>query len=401
MVQEASQAPAATANGASHYDVVVVGTSPMCVIAALAERADGKRVLMVDGAEEVGGTWKTTELLGYSNVELGCHELDAIRSVYQLFDHLGIPMGVMDPQPAYISVEPRYFPKRLLYHQRWIRELYDVLTGRSNFDLHWVDPNSLKSRIRAFLRVGRQASRSLRGLNRPAMYPPNGAIDIVRRLDELAREAGVEIRCETWLSEVAIDRSDNLVRFKLNGADTTANAVHLTSSSNVGPIQDGSERIEMSPAGNCWQTLYLSLHDCPKPPFSYTVFTNPKLLERASDLSRYAVPSQETPDARLIALTIQETAPETEETAVEALRQLKAMGLINAEARLEAFTYLPYHFTRIDEWKRREVEQKLQPLISLHETTLLTPSINRLMKRGRFAELLARASECSRAGARA
>jgi hypothetical protein len=175
--------------------------------------------------------------------------------------------------------------------------------------------------------------------------------------------------------------------------------MHLTSSSNVGPIRDGEEYVDMAPVDTCWQTLYLSLLDCPKPPFTYTVFTNPKLLQRASDLSRYAVPSKDTPNARLIALTIDEAAPETEETAVEALRQMKAMGLLNAEARLEGFTYLPYSFTRVDEWRRREIEDKLQPLISLHETSLLTPSINNLLKRGNYRELIGQVCERSRAGA--
>ena len=83
-MQEAERAPTRPEEVEADYDSVIIGTSPMCMVAALVERAQGKRVLMVDGADSVGGTWKVTELLGYSNVELGCHELDAIRPVYKL-----------------------------------------------------------------------------------------------------------------------------------------------------------------------------------------------------------------------------------------------------------------------------------------------------------------------------
>ena len=398
MTPAASPVPTETESTASLYDAVIVGTSPMSMIAALAERVAGKRVLMVDGADEVGGTWKTTELLGYSNVELGCHELDAIKSVYRLLEDLGIPLAVMDPQPVFVSVEPSYFPRQLVFHHRWVRELHDVLSGRANYDLYWVDKRSVKSRLRGALRVGRQATRALRGVSHPAKYPPNGAMDIVRRLDDLARRSGVEIQLATWLSDIVIDREANLVRFKLNGTETLARTMHLTSSTNVGPIRDGDSEIDLAPGATCWQTLYLSLLDCPKPPFTYTVFTNPKLLQRASDLSRYAIPSVERPNARLIALTIDETAPENEETAWDALRQMKAMGLINSEARLEGFTYLPYSFTRIDEWRRREVERQLEPLISLHESSLLTPSINNLLKHDNFRERIALVCERARNG---
>ncbi len=398
MVQQQTRAPISSSQTPDHYDVVILGTSPMSMIAALAEQAGGKRVLMVDGAESVGGTWKVTELLGYSNVELGCHELDAIRPVYKLLEDLGIPLSVMEPQPVFVSVEPSYFPRRLVFHHRWVRELHDVIAGKSNYDLYWVDKHSVKSRLRAAMRAGRQASRALRGISHPAKYPPNGAMDIVQRLDDLARNLGVEIRCSTWLSNIVIDRDANLVRFKLNNVETTASKMHLTSSSNVGPIADGEETIDLAPFDTCWQTLYLSLHDCPKPPFTYTVFTNPKLLQRASDLSRYAVPSQETPNARLIALTIDEKAPESEETAIEALRQMKEMKLINPEARLEGFTYLPYSFTRVDEWRRHELDEKLEPLISLHESSLLTPSINNLLKKENYREMIDRVRERIRVG---
>jgi hypothetical protein len=390
MVREASLVTPTSPEDPEHFDVIVAGTSPMCMVTALAERADGKRVLVVDGADEVGGTWKTTELLGYTNVELGCHQLDAIRAVYRLFEDLGIPLAVMEPQPILVSVEPSYFPRRLVFHHRWLRELHDVFSGTTNYDLYWVDKRSMKSRLRGALRAGRQASRALRGGRRPAKYPPNGAMDIVRRLDDLARQAGIEIRLATWLSDIALDRDSDLVRFRLNGVMTTASRVHLTSSSNIGPIVDGDDVVDVNTVDSCWQTLYLSLVDCPKPPFSYAVFTNPKLLHRASDLSRYALPSEDVPDARLIALTINEDAPETESTAIEALLRMQECGLIDRNARLRDFTYLPYSFTRIDEWNGKELENRLRPLISLHETSLLTPSVNNLMRRGNYRELMAR-----------
>jgi hypothetical protein len=396
MTTVASPAPTETQSRAGLYDAVIVGTSPMCMIAALAERAAGKRVLMVDGASEVGGTWKTTELLGYSNVELGCHELDAIKPVYALFESLGIPLITMDPQPFYISNEPRYFPRSLQFHNRWIRELHDLIRGRMSYDLDWTQASTLKTRFRTALRVGRQASRAIRGTNRPALYPPNGAMEIVGKLDELVRTAGIEIRLSTWLTDVEIDRAAEIVRFKLNGVEASAAVLHLTSSSNMNGVLDGEEQVELAGQPTCWQTLYLSLENCPKPPFTYLVFYNPKLLHRASDLSRYAIPGPEAAGTRLIALTIDENAPESEETAREALLQMQDLNLLDKAARLRDFAYLPYRFTRIDEWKCRELDHRLAPFVQVHVTNVLTPSINNLLKRGNFRALLEQAGTRTR-----
>jgi hypothetical protein len=72
---------------------------------------------------------------------------------------------------------------------------------------------------------------------------------------------------------------------------------------------------------------------------------------------------------------------------------MQDLRLLDATARLRDFAYLPYRFTRIDEWRCRELDRRLEPFVSVHVTNVLTPSINNLMKRGNFRELLARVAE--------
>ncbi len=380
-----------------HFDAVVVGSSPVCYVTALAEEAEGKRVLMVDAAESVGGTWKTIDMLGFSNVELGCHEIDADQGSYSLMTRLGVPLSVMRPQPSIYSTSPRFFPKRISFKNRWIRDFYDVATGTKNYDLPWSKTNTVKTRLRAFYRVTRYALRSWKPGNFPAKYPPGGAMQIISRLDTLAREAGVEVRCLTRIANIALDRDAGVVRFELNGEPATASILHLTSHSTVGLIADGDRQIDLNPARNLWQTLYLVLSDCGPVDFAYLVMAKPKLIHRASDLSRYAVPGPGRENTRLIALTIEETSTETESTAREALRQMQAWGLIRRQARLDDYAFLPYHFTRVNEYERPDLERALDPFIKIHESNLLTRSIKLLMQDVDTEPLVERAQMLSEA----
>jgi hypothetical protein len=181
------------------------------------------------------------------------------------------------------------------------------------------------------------------------------------------------------MTNIALDRAAGLVRFDLNGEPATASLLHLTSHSTVGLIADGSKTIDLNPARTVWQTLYFVLSDCPSVNFAYLVFAKPKLIHRASDLSRYAVPGPGRENTRLIALTIDETSEETEATAREALRQMKDMGLIRNQAQLEDYAFLPYHFTRVNEYERPGLERALEPFVKIHESNLLTRSIKLLM----------------------
>jgi hypothetical protein len=56
------------------------------------------------------------------------------------------------------------------------------------------------------------------------------------------------------------------------------------------------------------------------------------------------------------------------------------MGLIPGLAALEDFAYLPYRFTRVDEYERPKLEASLAPFVKIHESNLLTRSIKLLIK---------------------
>lgn len=55
------------------YDVVGVGTSPLVLMRAIAHARQGRRVLLCDRQEVVGGAWAVANVLGFENVETGVH----------------------------------------------------------------------------------------------------------------------------------------------------------------------------------------------------------------------------------------------------------------------------------------------------------------------------------------
>jgi hypothetical protein len=55
------------------FDVTVVGTSPVSMLEAIYHLAENKCVLIVESAERCGGAWKSIDICGIPNVDLGCH----------------------------------------------------------------------------------------------------------------------------------------------------------------------------------------------------------------------------------------------------------------------------------------------------------------------------------------
>jgi len=82
---------------AADYDCLFIGTSPICVLEAVAQHYGGKRVLMLDEADDLGGAWRTIDICGVMHVDVGCHQIGhdpAIRDFLE--QYVGCPMVHMD-----------------------------------------------------------------------------------------------------------------------------------------------------------------------------------------------------------------------------------------------------------------------------------------------------------------
>ena len=64
------------------------------------QKRQNKSVLVIDDKEVLGGAWYTKDLWGYSNLEVGCHTLKNKSKGYRVLKEQGVPMEVMQIQPA-------------------------------------------------------------------------------------------------------------------------------------------------------------------------------------------------------------------------------------------------------------------------------------------------------------
>ncbi|MCI0381502.1 MAG: hypothetical protein L0207_00395 [Chlamydiae bacterium] len=55
------------------FDYVFVGSGPISILEALHKSYQGSRVLIIEEASRIGGAWKTIDICGVSNVDMGCH----------------------------------------------------------------------------------------------------------------------------------------------------------------------------------------------------------------------------------------------------------------------------------------------------------------------------------------
>ncbi len=108
------------------YDCVVVGTSPFSLFEALYRAHSGDKVLILEAASECGGAWKSINICGIENADLGCHQIGHDVNLKKfLEDYAGCKLVSLD-NPLLPYKEPSSSPNGY-YFSRGCFELVDHL----------------------------------------------------------------------------------------------------------------------------------------------------------------------------------------------------------------------------------------------------------------------------------
>src|SRR5690606_39965905 len=83
----------------SQYDAVVIGAGAGGMSAAAHLVAAGRKVLLVESQDRLGGRASSEEIDGFI-VNRGAIAIERGSSFEQTFDLLGVPLDVREPQPA-------------------------------------------------------------------------------------------------------------------------------------------------------------------------------------------------------------------------------------------------------------------------------------------------------------
>lgn len=97
------------------FDCVFIGSSPIPLFEAIYQRLSGKTVLILEQAGECGGAWKSIDICGIPQVDLGCHTLGGNFKLKTFLENYG---GCQ-----FVLMEPSSGPRKGFYFSRGCYEL--------------------------------------------------------------------------------------------------------------------------------------------------------------------------------------------------------------------------------------------------------------------------------------
>ena len=200
------------------FDVVLAGSSPIILLEALHQNSMGKRVLILETLRTIGGAWASRDILGYRNIEVGCHYLHFNKRTYDFLRnrlHLKLASRRRRVLGNPVKKLEDYIPTRIL---RWVFNSYYSSRCRPEPIDHFQ--SALLNLT--FARVNRTKKSLINAKDGFFMkYPTQGCGEMVEAILKIIRKTNIEIRIDHQIDSVDCGDSEVTItgtRFKVSCA---------------------------------------------------------------------------------------------------------------------------------------------------------------------------------------
>jgi hypothetical protein len=367
-----------------HYDVVIIGSSPLCLLEALHHRELGQRVVVVDSAPSLGGAWRDMPLFGFPRVEVGPHVITYNAATYDYFaNELGICMQPMQPVPVYLVPTP-FGRMRIPYH-------FSPFIAYLTVPFHFLTNPAYRERFAELKEeyFGRLSDAAglirdwlFSGKKPRLLYPRGGTIELMDRICDRMRAAGVEVKLSTRV--LSLRRfSDGTVALDLEGSAISTGHVFMTRHQGLGAVFAAGEEHVLGYERRSYTMLHLLVKSNLPRRISYALSKRHQIFNLISDLTAY-LPESRSPDLRLITVRLLRWPGEHDRAEVEQfLDSLRDDGTLAEDKELLDFHFSDYEQGALTKESIATIQSALGEAVTIFKSTNFSGSIGDQVERWR------------------
>ena len=286
-----------------HYEAIVIGSSPLCLIAGTQMASRGLEVLMIDAAPASGGCWYRQTLGGGTSVEAACHLIENYAGVYRYLEARSeTSFKPLVPQPQ--TLDERHRRRRYNGNSTILLRL-----ARSLLLAMGAIPARLIQKIRPsetgiLARLAKKDSAALMDYiifavrhhllwqwwNPEVEYPETGGAHLLEGLLHQANEAGVQFRSGSAVDRLNYDSSNQRNVLHSTGASPiSTERLYITGSWHISHVTiDGDHYRPACHDHVSHHAIFeIEVDDCHWAALSYIQLSYLDSIHRISDVSAY------------------------------------------------------------------------------------------------------------------
>ena len=352
----------------SHFDRIIIGSSPICLLEAIYSNSRGLKTGIVDDATELGGAWKRlkSENEIFKNVEIGCHIFEKDKKVFDFLRKiLHLQLKEMEPQPKVIF-KNKPIPYNIKNFLFLFRNFKSYFTYKHNIKQLVYDLGIFLKEIYWF--------------NLKYYNFQKESITFINKLIHEFNQRNISVMLSTQITSLNVNNPDKTIELQTaKGESIKTNKLTITYNSNLNKISiDGQDNTAILQRKNYeFKHLHLFIKDNKMKNISYWRIFNNEAIHRVSDMTRQIEAKE---DEHLICIGIFNTflQGKTEDVAIrEIIILLKSMKLISDSCHIIQTSFNSYAGYYTDYYDLKHIETKTNNLIEVLYTLDITGGIKK------------------------
>ena len=250
-------------------DFISIGSGPISIFEALHQEAKGKSVLLIDQSSSIGGAWRTTNIEGIGELEIGCHIWSLDKASFEFIrSTLDIHLLPLKPQPYLIKGGKRIsydWKTNIITLRRFFSNLKSLNWKRMQLD--WKSP---------MYRLSLFPSKYL--------YPSRGATEFIEALQKRIDDSKLSFRMNEEVQKAIV--SDDSCQLELkSGEEISGKELIITRLSNLQSIEWKGAKIKPEYRQFDYVHVHLVLSNSEGRAFSYIRWMDDEMIHRISDIT--------------------------------------------------------------------------------------------------------------------
>lgn len=245
-----------------NLDYIFVGAGVRNLLLALAYASKGKKVMVLESTQEIGGAWQQIELFDLGSFDIGCHVLEVDKDVRAFFhENLQLNLEPMKPQPE-ILFSNSYFPydykRNVFWFRSFVKQPLKTIFGKFNDIAIKLFPETY-------------------------FYPKNASASITDTLSQLLRKHNVILLKNRNVDKVELV-GDN-VKVETNAGAFTASNLFYSTNFKFGSMILNKSEFRFSKKEMSFHHVHLYLKSSAFKQFSYIRVYRNDFIHRISDMT--------------------------------------------------------------------------------------------------------------------
>jgi hypothetical protein len=253
------------------FDILIVGSGPISIIEACYQANEGKKILITEEKESLGGAWGTINALEYTNLEIGCHIWSYSTKAYDFIQKfLDVKLEEMNPSPkiSFGNITVHYDYKNPALNLKLVKN-------------HFQKKNYKKAISELFF----PQHFPYHIIPQKYMYPRGGAGEFINKLINKTQDFNIEIITGAKVNDVAIFFEKNPVEATINGQLFSFKEIYFTSHSHIHKLKVNDKEISINHNSSSFYHYHLVFSGNSTKKQSYLRVMNDAIIHRISDIT--------------------------------------------------------------------------------------------------------------------